>query len=159
MPGEWTKRNSDARMETADYIIRSFIARSVVMAIMARSELYRSDMYSKENMPKIKAYQNFIAAFSNAFTATRYNIKRSFKIPDWDDRKDSKTGKPIDGKDTKYNKFFTNNANESPDNIKMGLLKFDEFMEDLVRSGIYAILEETAIMDEGYEEPKEGEVE
>jgi len=158
MVGEYPKRRFESnRMETDEQIIKRFIAQSIIGAILARGSLYRAFKYSPEKMPQIQAYQDFIAAFSNAFIATRHNIKRSFKIPDWDDKIKKSTGEVIIGKDTTYNNFFVNNSNTSPKNIVMGLKLFDEFMEDLVRSGIYALLEESAIGDEGFEDETEKE--
>jgi hypothetical protein len=112
----------------------------IVRTITAKEDLFNAFHYSIANVPKIKAYQNFIVSFSSLFTAANNNIERSNRIVDWKNKK------------IKYENFIKSKTNESRNNIEEAMILFDEFLEDLTISGLYSLVEEIAIIDEGEDE-------
>lgn len=131
-------------VQTAEDILEKFIAFEIINAMLSRNNLFHALHYSNANTPKIQAFQNFVTMFSSLYIATKHNIKRSGKIIEWDK------------KERKYEEFFKNNISENSKNMSYALQLFDEFVEDLARSGIYSLIEEVGIGDEGFGDEVEG---
>ena len=113
----------------------------IISTIQARANLYNEWNYSKAEAPKIESFQGFVITFESLFTSVRHNIQESGKIPKWDGKK--------------YKDFFMSKTMESEENIEKSLELFDEFLDDLVVSGIYSLIEEIGIANEGFEEGDE----
>lgn len=129
----------------AEDTIKLFVAMKVIEAMNTRDRLFADLNYTKENSPKLISFKNFLTSFNGLFSTTKHNIKRSLKIKDWDKKEEN------------YENFFEkehfdNTGTSFTKNMREGLKIFDEFIGDLVQSGLWKLLEDAATGYEGFED-------
>lgn len=123
------------KVDASREIIKYSIAARIIDTQSAAEELYYALNFEDNSFPKIKAYRNFISTFKGLFISVKHNISHSRKVPDWGN------------KEITYEDFFESPKNPTIDKIKESLKLFDDFLDDLVTSGIYSILKEVKIID------------
>ena len=134
------------QINSAEDEIKKFVAMKMMSAMEARDNLFFNIKFDTPKNQKIDAWKGFFTCFSSAYSATRHNIERSNRISGW-----------VKDRKSKYDAFFLLKESINTINMKEGLALFDNFfiddflMEDLVRSGLYSLLQETAIGEEGFD--------
>jgi viroplasmin and RNaseH domain-containing protein len=135
----WQPGRRFERVETSSEIIKRSIAEQIREAQLKRSVLYHILITKSEDTPKIIAFQEFLTAFYSLFQDTKHNIERSIAIgkDEWKEKKE------------KYSNFLNLNINNGgkrythSDMAKI-LELFDDFQDDMVRVGLFNLLEEVA---------------